>query len=873
MKGLLMSTSLFISRSACSNRRPSLKLPHHARDRPHLISKLLKERAVARFIIAPFGYGKTCLADEYAETIHYWAHVFWINCQSPCFLRDLDSGIIFESCIAADQELALVVFEDLPELNEERSETFSSLIDSLLDKECEVVTTCIPSHDRFERLQKDRICLNAHDLILSDEEYDMTRSQDEICRIPAHQIISSKRIPCFVWESSSDIGELFMSGIMQENIPSNIFRIMVTMLILQKGDIYSLSSYMSSDIDAFSESFSQYPHFGIDNEGSTFSTLALSLECMRPFFRKHASRLISKEAHGSFELLVSCWAESLVAQDNYERACDLVGLFMSTQFRDEWLFGHTSDLVAHACFFPMMKLLSAKRAGSVRDKSRFEALKALCLRILGCHEEALQNAQLASFNESYPPESNLLGLLTLSRIEDATDSTRISEGILKALDRTKRETSKRVINQADHDLLVQLGHARLALYKGVEAAMKKWSEFYDHGADYRLLCIMGSWILYSLLDEPCMQDNIQKALFEKIEDYVYKINENKFLDNALDFFVLAPLHSLVQLRNKNKTSRDTVVSTDLGVALQKVESSIVEQGRKYRQLLSAHKAIKEDWHQTHYSLLGRTTQYQGIRTPERKIPHLYIKTFGGFEVMMENNLIDYIKFKRHHTRTLLALLSLNHGKEISREIVSEAMWPNSPASIAHKNFYTVWSDLRKVLSLPDGTCPYLVRHQYGCSLNMQYVKTDVEKFDEICRGLIFDIDKFEDWSGLFHKIESMFCADFMPSEQRNMLIVRARNDCRARLVDALVAASEYMTSVDSSQLGVWFARLAVNRDEMREDAYVALMKAQIAVNQRTAAMMTYLHCRKALSENLGIDPSPETTSLYEDLLHYNSVPR
>ena len=70
----------------------------------------------------------------------------------------------------------------------------------------------------------------------------------------------------------------------------------------------------------------------------------------------------------------------------------------------------------------------------------------------------------------------------------------------------------------------------------------------------------------------------------------------------------------------------------------------------------------------------------------------------------------------------------------------------------------------------------------------------------------------------------------------------------------------------NNQLALWFARSAVGHDETREDAYVALMRAQIANSQRTAAMLTYHKCRRVLAEQLGMDPSPETTALYKSLL-------
>ena len=96
--------------------------------------------------------------------------------------------------------------------------------------------------------------------------------------------------------------------------------------------------------------------------------------------------------------------------------------------------------------------------------------------------------------------------------------------------------------------------------------------------------------------------------------------------------------------------------------------------------------------------------------------------------------------------------------------------------------------------------------------------------------------------------------------------MEARNEYRTRLVDALVAATVSAVDTETPQWGIWFARSAVARDETREDAYVALMRAQIAAGQRTAAMMTYLKCRRVLADRLGIDPSPETTALYESLL-------
>ena len=66
--------------------------------------------------------------------------------------------------------------------------------------------------------------------------------------------------------------------------------------------------------------------------------------------------------------------------------------------------------------------------------------------------------------------------------------------------------------------------------------------------------------------------------------------------------------------------------------------------------------------------------------------------------------------------------------------------------------------------------------------------------------------------------------------------------------------------------GLWFAREALKHDRSREDAYTALMEAQIAAGQRTAALETYFACRRYLTNELGIDPSLRTVQLYRDII-------
>lgn len=165
----------FLAQSACRGNRPSRFSSLRAYPRPALVAKLLRERNVARFMVAPSGFGKSTLALEYAETVFAFDHVFWIDCASPCFLRDLDARGIVDGLVEVDDQSFLAVFEDVPPLDSLRAELFGAVLDDLLDRGCEVLITCTPAADVFAD-QIDRMLVGAGDLLLSDEEVDFARA-------------------------------------------------------------------------------------------------------------------------------------------------------------------------------------------------------------------------------------------------------------------------------------------------------------------------------------------------------------------------------------------------------------------------------------------------------------------------------------------------------------------------------------------------------------------------------------------------------------------------------------------------------------------------------------------------------------------------
>ena len=241
-----------------------------------------------------------------------------------------------------------------------------------------------------------------------------------------------------------------------------------------------------------------------------------------------------------------------------------------------------------------------------------------------------------------------------------------------------------------------------------------------------------------------------------------------------------------------------------------------------------------------------------------------MRLFGGLQVSVGGVTVRPRELNRHKTRILLAVLVLNHGREISRRRLAEALWPMSQPKSAMKNFYSVWSQLRRALTV-DGACPYLVRTQEGCRLDPHLVDTDIAGFEVLLRDLTLPKGK-EDWSRMYDLVCTEYGEDLLPCDLGNDLVNSLRRRYHAQLVDALLAASQRLWRAGEDRGSLWFVREAVRRDPCREDACILLMDVLRQLDQRPEALEAYFTCRRCLSEELGIDPSERLMALYRSII-------
>lgn len=875
----------FIAKSACHGRRPASLIALRFRERPHLLTRLLRERDVVRFIVAPTGFGKTALALAYAETIFSFEHVFWINGMSPCLLRDLDKETLFREIIDVDDEPALVVFDGVPALDAPRAQLLSAVHDGLLERGCEVIQTCIPTADAFSALQRDRLVVSARELLLTDEEmtFASTRPRVSDARMDGDEINvgmafdgesvwspvhagDAERVPALAWCKDDKAGARFAAGIATEEVPADLGLAIITALVLQQGSVEDLSMLSSGGSDLVGLLAHSYPFVGIDEATGSFCAPALSVgEAFGPFKGRMES-LVERSGATCRDEVGTRWADRAAADGRMERACAIAENVCTRQGLAAWCIARDKTLLDAVCILRSLALIDSIGSSKVAGRARLRVAAAVRKGILLDQAGALACVRRQAFDEDCARGLRAASLIIAVRYGGAALAERGEEALSGLLrEQGQADSSLAAPKAADlpPGVWVPLARATLQLRNG-ELDYTGLREGALRGAsDLGALDIVAAWAFEALGAGRVPADS---ALLESLDAHVRPRLEAHGQDMPNLTLGLAGL-ALERARLSQPRLALQPLSAETMLALRRIDLALLVQRQAYEEGCQAQEtrnAVRVLTLPDAY--LGRAKEMRAAKRSVPSPPVLSVTLFGALAASLGERRLDIEGVRRQKVNALFALLAINAGREIPRSVLIANLWPDSAPENAAKNFYSVWSKLRDLLRLSDGTCPYLIRHQNSCSLSAEYFESDLARLDGICRELVFGSLDFERWSELYSIVEDDFCDELLPGAHGIELISRVRGECRSRLVDALVIAARRLAGSHEPEQAIWFARSAIRRDRTREDAYVALMRAQMLAGQRTAALMTFMNCSHMLNDELGIDPSSEIEALYAELI-------
>ncbi len=248
---------------------------------------------------------------------------------------------------------------------------------------------------------------------------------------------------------------------------------------------------------------------------------------------------------------------------------------------------------------------------------------------------------------------------------------------------------------------------------------------------------------------------------------------------------------------------------------------------------------------------------------------LEITVLGEQRVTVDGAQLETLRAPR--PLSLLAYLLVHAGAPQLRQHLAGVFWPESTDAQARTNLRRELHQLRAVIPEPDAhltsdASSVCWRHDAPCRADVvEFQRAASEVADAQARG---------DDEGVLAAAEravEVYRGDLLPALYDDWVgpeRERLRRTCVAlleRCTTTLVEQGEFRRALSH-------ARRRVELEPLDEPGYRSLMLVQAESGDRAGALRTFHRCTSVLERELGVEPSPETVSLCEQLVTRRTQP-
>jgi predicted ATPase/DNA-binding SARP family transcriptional activator len=253
--------------------------------------------------------------------------------------------------------------------------------------------------------------------------------------------------------------------------------------------------------------------------------------------------------------------------------------------------------------------------------------------------------------------------------------------------------------------------------------------------------------------------------------------------------------------------------------------------------------------------------------------HLSISLLGTLKVALGGEPVT--DFATDKARALLAYLVVESDRPHRRDTLAGLLWPDQPQKKARQSLRQALSDLRKTIEDSD-EAPFLLVSRVDIQFNAEcYHWLDVAAFADLvhackthrhrrlaaCLPCLRRLERMVDlYGGAF--LEQFFVSDSDAFEEWAVL---KREWLQREVTEALSLLADYRERRGEYKRAQQHARRQVQMEPWREEAHRQLMRLLALDGQRSAALAQYETCRRALADELGIEPTAETRAVYENI--------
>lgn len=234
--------------------------------------------------------------------------------------------------------------------------------------------------------------------------------------------------------------------------------------------------------------------------------------------------------------------------------------------------------------------------------------------------------------------------------------------------------------------------------------------------------------------------------------------------------------------------------------------------------------------------------------------------FGPLEIAFADRTLGPRDLGGIKPRQVVEVLLLDRGRPVSKDRIADCLWGERPPVSPAATIETYVSQLRRILGRP------VIRTETGgYRVPADAVASDLDAFDTLVQRAAAATG--ERRRAALRSALDLAAADLLADEPYAHWVIGPREHYRTRRLQAQLELAECCLELGELDAALAAADEVVAAEPTSERAHRAGMLAHHLRGDRAAALRRYARCRTELAEALGVEPSPQTATLYEAILH------
>jgi DNA-binding SARP family transcriptional activator len=249
------------------------------------------------------------------------------------------------------------------------------------------------------------------------------------------------------------------------------------------------------------------------------------------------------------------------------------------------------------------------------------------------------------------------------------------------------------------------------------------------------------------------------------------------------------------------------------------------------------------------------------------LPPLSITCFGGFAVRQAGHPIALCQ--NRNGQAILRYLVAEPRHRESMDALVDALWPDESPDVARHKLHVAISALRRALNgeyaRRKGT-GYLLCENGAYQLNPEVsIRIDADEFMGLYRAGQRVLG--EEAIAHFEAACRLYSGPFLPEDvYADWSIVRREQLTQSYLSMCDALAVHHLAQEQYDDAARW-ARSVLAENRCDEAAHRQLMQVYAGQGRRSEALRQYQRCERALTEELGVRPMPETEAVFQAIVH------